>query len=814
MRTCKIFKKPKKMKHYETFEWDDLLSVRSSENDLRFTLYEQEPGSKEYLNNALIIDIDHVHLLDVPDLPDHVRKVFGKYKMYWLHTGGGYHIYIPLDVPFLCKDRIHYKASYQKKARRLEHLIGHEVDVEVFNSQKYGRVPGSYNSRREKYVKFIEVTDDPLAQSIDDLLTYKKVIKVEKQKPRIVLDNPTEVTNRPLYKECGFIQMCHKSRGEQPHEIWKTAVCICVGANDYEMAKLISAPGTEDEIDPFFEGDYAPSCTGVSGIMGDMNDNPCLNCVHNVKNNSPCHISGPHPTPAATTSFHKLKKDESGGFVMNPDQIDVNDTFSRWVNDNHGKVCRIQEGIFRFAGDFWRKIVDNVKQADSIASQIKKEFYAIPHHGIRHLQDMENVLKTLRFTEKIPTEKYESFDRPEYIGLKNGVYDLNEMKVKDHHKEFRLIEHLNVSYEPQAKHPHWDEFLHKAIPDAHDRLLLQVFFGLTVSNIEAHYHQIYLWLYGAPLTGKSTVARVLTELIGQKRTVILPSDPRKIGNKEGFSSDLVGKSLLYCDDLKMGNNRHTVQAFESMANSLVGGAGVNVRKLYKDVITVIPKATFLITSNDPPTYDHEQSGTLRRARTIHFYNTFPKVSMEHEKKLMSELDGIFLWALKGYKYFQKNGLPGRSAEELATMGAVQDERDDSMAEYIKRNYEQKSGEQVNRDEVYNHYCKITGNHDKSKKWVTTRFMRSVCPIFGISKHSLYKKSNNNVYFNGITLIAEDNPHKKRRKTDERNRTETNERRSLRPLPKGRSKKARSKKENYGRRQGGNEEGITFKKVSF
>ena len=760
MKTCLIHKKtPGKKGRIEIvndFTWEDLSEPYVTHDDLRFTLYEWDPETKEALNNAIFIDIDDKKLLDLPDLPEQVQEVFGEVKLYWVHTGGGFHVYIPLKYPFMNKERCHYKRSYEKKCKALEKLIKCRCDLGVFDHHKFGRVPKSLNVKRGAYVIYLGETESPEAESIADLLDYERIVKVKKTPPENIRPPSDEVMDRPLYRECGFIRYVHKSKEPVPHALWKKAMCITSGAGDFEMARMISKTATDAEIREFFNKDYLVSCTSVMTLLGDLKDNPCVRCVHNIKNNCPSFITGPYPTPSAVSSYHlqkKIGKGEDAHFEMNPDRIVPIDVYNRWCNDNDGQILWAGDSLLRYTEGIWKMIVGSLKRPLETASkEVANEINTIPHHQIREAKDwtaISTLMKNLRRFDEIKRDK---IDDERYIAFKNGVYDVRTGQIGPFKKDYYLLETLEVRHDEEAVCFNWDMFLRYSVPDKDDRLLLQVFFGLTLSNYRVERYQSYLWLYGASLTGKSMIGRVLSKLVGEQRTVNLASTPSKMMNGEGLGFDLTGKSFAYIDDLKLINKKYDARILESVLNPLVGGAGVIIRVMRTDPFTVHSKSTVVISSNDGPEATHTQSGTMRRARTIYFYKIYPKMDFSKEEAIFNEIDGIALWALKGLEYFNRYGMPPRGKNETQDYAQRLDDVQGTLVKFYKRFYTPTNGgigDKVPYEAFYKHYVKASGSRELTKSSFTRMVYRYLCPLLKRSKDQVIIRSNSTTYLIGI-----------------------------------------------------------------
>ena len=681
-------KKKGKMKFHGDFSWNAIRDFPVKDiPDLRFTLYKYEYESGTVLNNALLIDIDNTPIYGLPALLDACVKVMGKWKMHHVYSGKGHHVYVPLTDPFLNEARVYYKKSWEEKMTALEEEIKTEVDKGVFNGQVYGRIPGSINTKEGAgEVFYLETNDLPECPSINYALQNENrpAPKVRHREIEIIKKlNSQDI----LYRECGFLQYTHKNIDDVDYEVWKTAMVICSGARERSLAHKIGRDYKDynpNEIEGFFSKQYIPKCSNIQTKLGDLEDNPCNSCKHNIGGSSPSFISGRLTTPSAVDTFHLMKNigtRDDPMWVVNHDRIVPKDVANEWINRHERRSFSFKRALFVFEEKKWVKITDDMRRSKALSDTALKSLTVIPRHGIRSINDLKAVLEHLALSGEIREIDEMLLNDSRFIPFVNGVYNTETKTFGDNQLEYYQTECLGVDYSPTADCPNWLDFINHAIPAYSDRKLLQAFAGLALSNIESHHYQAFLWLYGATLTGKSLILRVLKALVGESKTVVLPGKMRGIDSSTGLPYDITGKSLLLMDDFKPDFKGRDKSTLEWLVTSMTGGAGVPVKKLYQDIFLVLPKTTFVVSSNDPPPYTHGQSGLLRRTRTIYFYNRFEEVNYSKEQAIMDELGGIVNWALEGLNDYLRNGLPEISKQEQYSLKMIQEDNKDMVSEF-------------------------------------------------------------------------------------------------------------------------------------
>jgi hypothetical protein len=108
----------------------------------------------------------------------------------------------------------------------------------------------------------------------------------------------------------------------------------------------------------------------------------------------------------------------------------------------------------------------------------------------------------------------------EYVlAVNNGLLDVSgdQAKLIKHTPDFLNFNILGYDYDPDAECPNWFKFLEEVfevegLPDTEKMVSLQEWFGLLLTS-ETKYHKM-LGIIGPKRSGKSTIARILTALIG------------------------------------------------------------------------------------------------------------------------------------------------------------------------------------------------------------------------------------------------------------------------------------------------------------
>jgi putative DNA primase/helicase len=244
------------------------------------------------------------------------------------------------------------------------------------------------------------------------------------------------------------------------------------------------------------------------------------------------------------------------------------------------------------------------------------------------------------------------------IAMTNGVYDLGSEQLLPHSPARWNLTALPFAYEPDATCPRWLAFLSEVLPQ--DSItFLREWLGYLISGRTDH--QKIASLVGLPRSGKGTINRIITAMLGPA-AVAGPT----LGSLTGpFGLEpLLGKSLVTFADVKW-TARGVGDATE-MLKTISGEDSVTVHRKNKVSWEGHLPARFMLMSNDTPSFT-DASGALGN-RLIHIRFTRSFLGRENiglTTELLTELPGVFLWALEGLRSLDQRGrfhVPAASAE--------------------------------------------------------------------------------------------------------------------------------------------------------
>lgn len=236
---------------------------------------------------------------------------------------------------------------------------------------------------------------------------------------------------------------------------------------------------------------------------------------------------------------------------------------------------------------------------------------------------------------------------------RNGILDPLTDKLYDHDPRWFSLNTVAVAYDPRASCPRWNAFQRQLWEDDQEsKDCLAEFQAATVMQ-ETRFQKI-LALKGPKRAGKGLFMEVTAAILGQERVTRLGVSD--LINNFGLAS-ILGKSAVFIGDAHIGNNRDTAIAIERLVK-LSGGDRPSIPRKYLPNYEGPLDCVFWFSFNLLPSInDGDASGALpNRFQFLRLRKSFfGKEDAHLLEALTSEIDGIFLSVLRGWKRLQKRG---------------------------------------------------------------------------------------------------------------------------------------------------------------
>lgn len=270
--------------------------------------------------------------------------------------------------------------------------------------------------------------------------------------------------------------------------------------------------------------------------------------------------------------------------------------------------------------------------------------------------------------------------------------------------------------------PNWLAFLDSIFPDDPDSIrLLQQFMGLCMTSNTSF--QKILSLVGPPRSGKGTIIRIITAMLGPDAVVSLGLGDL---SREFGLEKLIGSPVAIMPDVRFGNRDNVADAIERLL-SISGEDEIRIARKYQSDWSGKLPTRIVMASNEMPRLPDAAAALPTRLLTLHFTESFVgREDSELMDRLMSEIEGVMAWSADGYADLLACG---RFITNNATTDAVDEAREVGspmvafMSECLTVTHNPDT--YVEMSEVYRVYqswCAMTGHRPSSMTTMVKQIM--------------------------------------------------------------------------------------------
>ncbi|MDO4924215.1 MAG: phage/plasmid primase, P4 family [Turicibacter sp.] len=243
-----------------------------------------------------------------------------------------------------------------------------------------------------------------------------------------------------------------------------------------------------------------------------------------------------------------------------------------------------------------------------------------------------------------------------YINVKNGLIDVNAMKLLPHDPDILTTVQLPINYTSKSECPRFIQFLNEIFEGDQERIqVIQEIFGYTLTT-DVKLQKFFVFL-GLGKNGKSLLISILEALCGKQNCS--NASLNQLESKFGLQA-IEGKLLnVSAENENDGfiNSEHI--------KLLTGDDCVQIEKKYKDSYSIKPFVKLFVVTNNMFKCKDTSYGFLRRLYIVPFNVQFADPNQTSKtgqlvqdpnlkEKLLAELDGILRWSLEGYHRLKKN----------------------------------------------------------------------------------------------------------------------------------------------------------------
>lgn len=228
------------------------------------------------------------------------------------------------------------------------------------------------------------------------------------------------------------------------------------------------------------------------------------------------------------------------------------------------------------------------------------------------------------------------------IAFDDCVLRISTGKIQEHSPDDYVTTKLPFVYDPAATSPIWDLVLSST--DSEYLLFIQEFAGYCLTPDTKH--ELALWCWGDPGSGKSTFIAGLEAMLGARCCTLGLAD---IERSNFALAQIPGKTLAISTEQPSRFVRcsHTL-------NSLISGESLSFERKFIDPVTIKPHLKLVWAMNELPRIDSSGIGLFRRVVPIPWRkveNPDPQV----KETVMTLGPVVFNWALVGLQRLIERG---------------------------------------------------------------------------------------------------------------------------------------------------------------
>lgn len=713
----------KRRKHGH-LDFSDLATVTWEGINLRFALF-TGPSANPSIH-TLCIDVDKLSLGYTEEFVECIDNLI-PWEAYILHTGNGFHVYVPLGESFVKEEIAWLTDSWEKFCDELDEYlndcipenINYIVDRNVLSSGRYGRVPGSSNKKKGKdttKVTYIDTLEGDVLPDIGVLLEHKEPPYQGGELEREQDLEEGEWEDSDLYKYCGFSRYCCDNIDKIPYDWWRTLLLILKERFSSEVVHDVAKRSNrynKEETETFIKQDkfYRFTCKTIQSKTNKEGVTVCNRCPHNLGGNSPLNVHGALPTPSKDRGFHVI----TGKSGINYKRIECNDVANYFFN-THKDTFQLGNSFYIYDEDKGIYNLEAVKtNSYGVYSQRLKEILnSIPHRGIYHKDDRQDLATSLYTNLGLVNKISESINPPNLIGFINGVLDIDTGSFHEHDPANYLTNLVETDYIEDINTNEVEDLFFNSLRCDDSVDLVQAFLGLALSNIPNERYQEMLWCAGVSGAGKSTLLRMLG-LVTKNAVVHYASTSSFRIKGDGFPVSMVGKKVFAIDDFKpnLGGSA-SMSKFAAFMNPIISGEPMHIKVPYDPVFSVSPTTTVVVTSNSLPLDMDAEEGLERRLRCVYFSVLPSQKELDFIRDIGVNNDkaqAIVRWGVEGLRkclqrredigYYTPDNTP---FEEKLLDGELSPSKP-TFDEYFKLHLECQEGVQTLLDSIVNDYTK-------------------------------------------------------------------------------------------------------------
>lgn len=314
------------------------------------------------------------------------------------------------------------------------------------------------------------------------------------------------------------------------------------------------------------------------------------------------------------------------------------------------RIIRHHGELYYYTGRTYQAINDEENLLELIRSQVRNDAFLKTSTGV-----FRDLLTFMRADRRLIPPDYEKRlkDGKYYVVFKNGVLNLKTMELLQHSPEYLTFYELKAKWHRNLSARYFEQFLRSVSGGDYEiELRIKESMGYLLSPINEG--KLFFVMGTAPNSGKSTLGRLLRQLIGEAYVSSLST--QKLAERFALGN-AHGKILNISMDLPNGKVASTTTA---IIKQITGGDTITSERKYDKQRELHSDMRFLFASNFPVTVSQSDDDAFwDRMVIIPFPVSIKRENMDKEllEKLLEEKDAIIALCLQAFhKVLQRNYL--------------------------------------------------------------------------------------------------------------------------------------------------------------
>jgi putative DNA primase/helicase len=211
------------------------------------------------------------------------------------------------------------------------------------------------------------------------------------------------------------------------------------------------------------------------------------------------------------------------------------------------------------------------------------------------------------------------------IPFRNGVYDIDTDRFRNHDARDYFTFQLPWNYNPAATCPFLEKVINSFLPEDQNITLWEL---LAYSLYRSYSYQKFFMLAGPGSNGKGTYSTILSRMIGRSNCSSVSL--HEIQNQRFAGASLMNKHVNIAGEMTYDDIKNT-----DLLKQLCGGDVIRADRKFLSAVNFINHAKLIFATNSIPQTKDCSDAFYRRAFLIQFTKQFPK-NPGFETKLRSD----------------------------------------------------------------------------------------------------------------------------------------------------------------------------------